>query len=59
MPSGQKNMDNKSDDQLLMMQARIEGNNQDSDEKMKNLTQYFTGMIASIMDQIKISKSSM
>ena len=48
-------MDNKSDDQLLIVQATIEPNKQDSDEKMKNLTEDLTEMIASMMDLIKIS----
>ena len=30
---------NKSDDQLLIMQDTIEANRQDSDEKMKKLTE--------------------
>ena len=40
------------------MQATIESNKQDSDDKMKKLTSDLTGMIASMMDQIKMSKSS-
>ena len=51
-------MDNKSDYQLLIMKDSIEYNNQDSNENMKNLTADLTGMIASIMDKIKISKTS-
>ena len=51
-------MDNKSDGQLLIMQATIDANRQDSDEKMKNLTEYLTEIIVSMMDQIKFSKSS-
>ena len=58
MPSGQNNMDNKSDDQLLIVQATIESNKQDSDEKMKKLIEYLKGMIASMIDQIKISELS-
>ena len=51
-------MDNKSDDQLLIMQATIEASRQDSDMKMKKLTEDITATIASMMDQIKNSKSS-
>ena len=40
------------------MQDTIESNKQDSDEKMKNLTEYLTWMIASMMDEIKILLSS-
>ena len=40
------------------MQATIEPNKQDSDEKTKKLTEDLTGMITSMMDQIKILKSS-
>ena len=31
-------MDNKSDEQLLTTQAKIESNRQDYDEKIKNIT---------------------
>ena len=51
-------MDNKSDAKLIIMQATIESNMQDSDEKTKNLIQDLTGMITSIIYQIKFSKSS-
>ena len=51
-------MDNKSYDQLLTMQATIEASRQDYDEKMKKLTEYLTAIIASMMGQIKMSKSS-
>ena len=40
------------------MQSKIESNKKDYDEKMKNLTQDLTGMIASVMDHIKMLKSS-
>ena len=56
MKSGQNNMDNKSDYQLLIMTAMIETNRQDYEEKMKNLTEDLTEIIASTMDKIKISK---
>ena len=36
MPSGQNNMDNKSDEQLLITQATIETNKKEYDEKTKN-----------------------
>ena len=36
----------------------IKSNRQDSGEKMKKLTEYLTAIIALMMDQIKISKSS-
>ena len=51
-------MDNKSDDQLLIIQANIEANRKYPEDKMKNLIEYLTGMIASMMGQIKFSKSS-
>ena len=59
MTSGQKNMDNKSYDQLLIMQATIESNRKYYDERMKNITEHPTEIIASMMDNIKISKSSL
>ena len=40
------------------MQDTIESNKQDYDEKMKKLASDLTGMIASMMDQINIYKSS-
>ena len=48
-------MDNNSDEKLLIIQVTIEANRQDSKEKTKKITEYLTGMIAQIMDQIKIS----
>ena len=39
-------MDNKSDDQLLIIQVTIEANSQDSEDKMNKLTEYLTEMIA-------------
>ena len=51
-------MDNKSYNQLLIMIDTIEANRKDYDDKMKNLTEYLTEIIASMMDQIKIYKSS-
>ena len=38
------------------MQATIESNRQESDDKMNNLTYDFTEMITSMMYQIKCSK---
>ena len=40
------------------MQATIEANRKYYDEKMKNLTEDITTMIASMMDKIKFSKYS-
>ena len=51
-------MDNKSDNQLTIMQATIDSNRQYYDERIKKLTEYLTEMIASMMDQIKISEYS-
>ena len=59
MTSGRNNMDNNSDDQLLIMQATIEVNKQNSDEKTKNITEDLTALIASMMNQIKIFESSL
>ena len=46
MPKGDKNMENKSDEQFIIMKAVIEANkqemkanNQDSDEKMTKLSE--------------------
>ena len=38
-------MDNKSDNQLIVMQDTIEFNRQDYDEKMKNIADEITEMI--------------
>ena len=51
-------MDKKSDDHLIIMRVIINSNRQDYDENMKNITSPLTEMITSMMDQIKISKSS-
>ena len=51
-------MDNKSYDQLLIMKPTIYSNKQYYYEKIKNLTEELTSMIASMMYQIKISKYS-
>ena len=40
-------MDNKSDEQLLVMQAIIEAKRQESDDKMKKLTEDLKAMITS------------
>ena len=40
-------MDNKSDEQLLIIQAEIEANKKESDEKMKKLTEYLKAIIKS------------
>ena len=45
-------MDNKSYDQLLIMQATIESNIQYYDEKVRNLTEALTEMIISMIDPI-------
>ena len=46
-------MDNKSDNQLHIIQGTIEANRQDYDEKTNKLTEYLTTIITSMMDQIK------
>ena len=52
--SGKNKIDNKSDEQLLVMQATIDANRQDYDEKIKKLKEDLTSMIKSMMDHIKI-----
>ena len=54
MPSGRNKMDNKSYGQLLIMQATVDANRQDSDDKTKKLTEDLTAIIASMLFQIKI-----
>ena len=44
-------MDNDTYNQLLVTKANIEARRQDSDEKMKKLTEKLTAIIASMMDQ--------
>ena len=51
-------MDKKSDEQLLVIQAMLVANEQDSYGKMMKLTADLTGMIVSMVDQIKMLKSS-
>ena len=59
MTSGSNKIDNKSYKQLLIIQDTIEDNIKDSEEETKNLTEDLIAMIASMMGQIKISKSSL
>ena len=42
----------KSGEQLFIMQYTIEVNKQDYDNKIKNITEYLTAMITSMMEQI-------
>ena len=58
MPSGQNNIDNKSYEELLIMQSIIDHNMQDSDEKYKNLTEDLIEIIAFMIYRIKLSKYS-
>ena len=61
MPKVGNTMDNNSDDQSLIMQAKIEANRQDNDEKLTNITEYLaiiTSTITSMMYQDYNSKSS-
>ena len=51
-------MDNKSNEHLLIIQAMIESNRQDFNDKMKDIIEELTAMIASMMDHIKIPKYS-
>ena len=55
-------MDNKSDEQLIIINYTIEANRKDYDKKRKNLTEDFkrmiTSTIKSMTDQIKILKYS-
>ena len=51
-------MDERSDEQILIMKSIIESTRQDSDDEMKNLTEDLIAMTASIMDRIKSSKYS-
>ena len=54
-------MDNKPDKQFLIIQATIEANNQELDDKMKKLTEDLKAIITSTntstMHQMIISKS--
>ena len=51
-------MDNKSYDQILVIQAYIESNRKYYNERMKKLTEDLTKMIAPMMYQIKYSEYS-
>ena len=42
----------KSGEQLFIMQYTIEVNKQDYDNKIKNIIEYLTAMITSMMEQI-------
>ena len=65
MPKEIKNMDNKYDTQLIIMQSPIESNKkemksnkQNSDDKMMNPTEDFKAIFTVITDQINTLKSS-
>ena len=58
MPKGGDKTEKNSDERLLIVQATIESNRQDSDEKMKKLTEDLKGRITSMMDKIAIPESS-
>ena len=51
-------MDNKSDEQVIIMEATIDATIKHYDEKRKKLTEELTSMIASMMDHIKDLKYS-
>ena len=58
-------MENKSDEQFIIMQAAIEDNKQetksnkkDSDEKIMQFTEILNNLTAIMMDQTSIPKSS-
>ena len=55
----EENIDNKSDEQLLMVQAAIEANRQYSDYKMKNITEDFKAMITSIIISIMVQMKNL
>ena len=54
----EKKIDNKLDEQLLITQATIDANRKYYDNRMKKLTEYLKEIIAWMMHQIKVSKSS-
>ena len=58
MASGIKNMDNKSDAQLLIMKATIESNGKYYNDKMNNIVEDLTADIASMMDKNQKTDSS-
>ena len=65
MPKVINKIYNKYDRKFIIMQAAIEpnkkymkSNNQDSDDKMVNLTEDFKAMLAAITDQINTLKYS-
>ena len=52
-------MDNKSDSQLLIIKATIEAIRNNSDKRMKKITEDLTAIIISMIDQNKIQKYSL
>ena len=53
VPKVAKNMEKNSDEQFIIMQAAIEDYNQDSDEKMKKLSEEFKIMFEVLSNYIK------
>ena len=46
-------MDNKSDEQFLVIQATVESNEQENDEKLTHITETLKVLTAFMMDQTK------
>ena len=51
-------MDNKSDEQLIIIQSKVESNKQETDEKLTHIIENFKVMIEFMMDQTNNSKLS-
>ena len=51
-------MENKSEDQFILMKEEIENNKQDMKAEMKDIKETLKTLTAFMMDQAKISKSS-
>ena len=59
MPRWAKNMENKSEEQFILMQATIENNKQEMKAKMKSITETLKVFTTCMMDQTNIYKYSL
>ena len=58
MPEGSNKMENKNEDQFILMKEEIENNKQDMKAEMKIIKETLKTLTAFMMDQTNISKSS-
>ena len=58
MPKGSNNMENKNEDQFILMKEEIENNKQEMKSEMKDIKETLNKITTFMIDQTNISKSS-